>query len=107
MAATNMRNILFFLIGLLLVACDRAPPEQPLRYSTTPTSVASPTYRFAVHPLHNPKKLSDAYQPLIDYLNRQMPAVRFALEASRDYHAYEEKFRARVPDLTTYHLQVN
>ncbi len=60
--------------------------------------VPASAYRFAVHPLHNPKKLSEAYQPLIDFLNQRMPGVHFELEASRDYQAYEEKFRARGPE---------
>lgn len=57
------------------------------------------TYRLAVHPLHNPKKLFEAYQPLVDYLNKQLVDVHIELEASRDYAAYEAKFRARDPAL--------
>lgn len=55
-------------------------------------------YHFAVHPLHNPTKLIEAYQPLIDYLNRQIASGRFTLEASRDYASFEEKYRARLPE---------
>ncbi len=58
-----------------------------------------PVYRLAVHPLHNPRKLSQAYQPLVDHLNALIPAAHFELEASRDYAAYEAKFRARQPHL--------
>jgi len=47
--------------------------------------------------LHNPKKLSAAYQPLVDHLNRRIPGVRIELEASRDYQVYEQKFRDREP----------
>jgi phosphonate transport system substrate-binding protein len=41
--------------------------------------------------------MAEAYQPLIDYMNRNIPEARFVLEASRDYQAYERKFRARTP----------
>jgi len=93
----SLTSLAGLLLALLVTACDQAPAEKPLQYSTTPATAATPTLRFAVHPLHNPKKLSEAYQPLVDHLNRQMPEMRFELEASRDYQAYEEKFRARAP----------
>ncbi len=93
---------LFLLVALLatllLAGCDEDPGARPLRYTTAPPAASQPSYRFAVHPLHNPKKLSAAYQPLIDQLNRKHPAARFELEASRDYQAYEQKFRAREPE---------
>ena len=85
---------------LLLAACDSgsAPVTGP-QYGATPTIGQARHYRLAVHPLHNPRKLSQAYQPLVDYLNRNVPGAHFELEASRDYAAYEVKFRAREPDL--------
>jgi len=85
---------------LSLVACDGAlrQAEGP-RYSDMPAGGGTPIYRLAVHPLHNPVKLTQAYQPLIDHLNRTVPGARFELEASRDYQAYETKFRARGPEL--------
>lgn len=52
----------------------------------------------AVHPLHNPQKLAQAYQPLIDALNRQLKDVQFELEASRDYAVFEDKYRRRAPE---------
>jgi phosphonate transport system substrate-binding protein len=85
------------LLAILLAACDQQPAEKPLQYSSAPVGAATPTYRLAVHPLHNPKKLSEAYQPLVDHLNRQLKGVRIELEASRDYPAFEKKFRAREP----------
>lgn len=85
------------LATVMLAACEREQaPVQP-QYFTAPKTEARLTYVFAVHPLHNPKLLQRAYQPLIDYLNVNIPEVHFELEASRDYHAYESKFRAREP----------
>ena len=84
-------------LTLVLPGCDQPAADKPLQYSTTPVDHSS-RYRFAVHPLHNPQKLSEAYQPLIDYLNLQLKGVQIDLEASRDYQSYEKKFRAREPD---------
>lgn len=87
------------LFAMVLGACGQPPEEQAgLDYRTTPASGSLPALRFAVHPLHNPKKLAEAYQPLIDLLNARIPGQRFELEASRDYRAYEEKFRQREPE---------
>lgn len=81
-------------LALLLAACERAPePSAVPQYAAAPAA-GLPLYRLAVHPLHNPGKLARAYQPLVDHLNRHITGARFALEASRDYAAYEAKFRA-------------
>ena len=85
--------------AIVLGACEQQPVEKPLQYSSVPANSATPVYRFAVHPLHNPQKLSEAYQPLVDHLNRQLRGVRIELEASRDYPAFEQKYRAREPAL--------
>ena len=88
------------LMVLVLAGCERSPeaPEGP-RYGGEPASEAKPLYLFAIHPLHNPTKLLEVYQPLIDHLNAGIAEAHFELEASRDYQAYEAKFRAREPEL--------
>lgn len=53
---------------------------------------------FAIHPLHNPSKLMHDYQPLIDYLNANIPGKRFEVEASRDYQDYERKISVHDPE---------
>ncbi|MDP2829281.1 MAG: phosphate/phosphite/phosphonate ABC transporter substrate-binding protein [Sulfuricellaceae bacterium] len=93
----RIRSVLMPLLGLLLGACERAPAPSGPEYGAAPQTSAVPLYRLAIHPLHNPQKLSQAYQPLIDHLNRNLPEARFELEASRDYAAYEVKFRACEP----------
>lgn len=86
------------LLCITLMGCDpgETKPAGP-RYTGTPPAGALPVYRLAIHPLHNPKKLAEAYQSLVDHLNRHMPGMRVELEASRDYQSYEEKIRARAP----------
>ncbi|MCX7146631.1 MAG: PhnD/SsuA/transferrin family substrate-binding protein [Sulfuritalea sp.] len=93
----RLATLVGLLLATLLAACDRQPAEKPLQYSSGPAGAVTPIYRLAVHPLHNPQKLSEAYQPLVDHLNRQLKGVQIELEASRDYPAYEKKFRAREP----------
>ncbi len=87
------------LVTLLATACDSStPPATGPEYGSGPAGTAKPLYHLAIHPLHNPKKLAEAYQPLIEHLNAEIPEARFVLEASRDYQAYEAKFRARTPE---------
>lgn len=96
-----MKKIILFisaLAALLLAGCNRPTEEKPLQYGPRPAVAMQPVYRFAVHPLHNPAKLAEAYQPLMDYLNQRVSEAHFELEASRDYQAYEEKFRAAGPE---------
>lgn len=96
-----LSTFLVTLFALLLSGCDVPPASKPLEYSTAPVGTSVTVYRFAVHPLHNPQLLAEAYQPLADHLNRQLATAGIELlvelEASRDYQAYEEKFRARGP----------
>ena len=86
------------LFGMFLAGCERAPKTNDPEYHATPASPSAQVYRFAVHPLHNPQKLIESYQPLLDYLNQHVEGAHFELEASRDYQAYEAKFRAREPE---------
>lgn len=91
--------LLFLLsVSMLIVACSRPPETLGPKYGAHASGGVVQSYRFAIHPLHNPKKLAEAYQPLIFYLNRNLEQGRFELEASRDYQAYEEKLRKRQPD---------
>ena len=64
------------------------------RYSDSPLEVKKTVYLFGVHPLHNPTRLFQVYQPLVDYLNRHLEGVTIKLEASRNYPAYDEKLFA-------------
>ena len=88
------------LLPWALGACspDAPAPADPV-YTEAPARAASAVIRLAVHPLHNPARLVQAYQPLIDHLNQQMPGQRFELEASRDYADFERKIEARGPEL--------
>lgn len=82
--------------GAALASCGDADSSE-LAYHERPARPPRPQHRFAVHPLHNPRKLAAAYQPLLDHLNAALPQLGLELEASRDYRAYEAKYRQRGP----------
>jgi phosphonate transport system substrate-binding protein len=81
-------------LSILLAACDKslAPPYQPT-FSDAPPS-AETVYLFGVHPLHNPQRLYEVFGPMMDFLSEKIAGVRFKLEASRNYAAYDKKLYA-------------
>jgi phosphonate transport system substrate-binding protein len=85
------------LLALSLFGCNQTPQNQEPKYDNSPVRQNDAVYSFAVHPLHNPQKLNQAYQPLIDYINKQLKGAKLELEASRDYGSFEEKIRAKSP----------
>jgi phosphonate transport system substrate-binding protein len=85
--------------AIFVIACNsETPAPAGPKYESSPVNKSKLTYSLAIHPLHNPKKLAEAYQPLVDYLNANIPESSIVLEASRDYQDYERKFRARIPE---------
>lgn len=64
-------------------------------YESQAVSKASAVYVLAVHPLHNPKRLYEVYQPLIERLNARLPGITLKLEASSSYADYEAKMARR------------
>lgn len=97
----DRRVLTLFVLALLfgtLPGCSREPEGRGPQFGTKPSAARVPVYHLAVHPLHNPTKLMQAYQPLIDYLNGRLQGARLDLEASRDYANFEAKYRARTPE---------
>jgi phosphonate transport system substrate-binding protein len=86
-------------LSILGSGCERAPVDQGPHYQSSPPAALGAVHTFAVHPLHNPKKLYSSYQPLVDYLNQHITGARLELEASRDYGHFEGKYQARVPHI--------
>jgi phosphonate transport system substrate-binding protein len=89
-----MPYIFVFLCLSLFSSCTKKQEKIELSYSETPVAVVK-RVRFAVHPLHNPTKLSEVFGPLIGYLNKNIKTVVFELEASNNYPAYEGKIKAK------------
>lgn len=77
--------------AVLLAGCERnAEPGYQPQYATAGSEL-EPVYLFAVHPLHNPARLFEMYQPILDWINARLPGVRLQLEASRNYGEFDKK----------------
>lgn len=84
-------------VAMLLSACSPAEPTayEPTYAATLATPKAATEILFAVHPLHNPRRLFEVYQPLVDLINDRVgPAYHFRFETSRDYATFEGKLAA-------------
>lgn len=82
----------------MVLSCKQEPKHKGPIFSDSPTSKILTTYHFAIHPLHNPAKLIEEYQPLMNYLIENIEGVQFTVEASRDYANFEEKYTNRKPE---------
>lgn len=90
-------SVFALIVALLPSSCS---PAEPIAYEPTynakPATERSTTeFLFAVHPLHNPRRLFEVYQPLVDLINERIaPAYHIRLETSRDYASFEKKLAA-------------
>lgn len=83
----------------MLQACSQEAPPNPILYNSQPVAVDKRThYVFLVHPLFNPQLLQQKFEPLMQYLDRQIPDAAFDLETAKDYADFESKLRARKAD---------
>ncbi len=97
----KLKTVIYLAVMFMLalaVGCHRKPEYSGPQYESKVTIDESVVYKFAVHPLHNPMKLVEAYQPLMDYLNDELGWARFQLVTSLDYSDFEKKVGARKPD---------
>ena len=81
-----------------LAGCGaEATPPMPEYAAVAPQSVL-PSYRFGVHLGHHPRKLDQAFAPLMRHLERQIGGVRFDLEGASSFPQFEEKLHGRKLD---------
>ncbi|MDO9317137.1 MAG: PhnD/SsuA/transferrin family substrate-binding protein [Gammaproteobacteria bacterium] len=98
MTTRAVNTVIMTLVAALLISCSREPEGSGPQFGGAPSLPSQGVYHFAVHPLHNPAKLIEAYQPLVDYLNAHLQEGHLELEASRDYARFEEKYARRDPE---------
>lgn len=95
----NSIPILFLSLILLMnfVGCSKkSTKEYSPAYGEAPAvHVKKIEYIFAVHPLHNPDRFFEIYQPLINYINAQVFDFSLKLESSKDYQSFEQKLYSR------------
>lgn len=89
-----MKHTGWLLAALMLAACmgEQEREYRPVFGVDRPEGANH--YLIGVHPLHNPERLHQVFNPLADYLSEQIDGARFKLEASRNYAAYDEKLYA-------------
>lgn len=78
-------------LTIFISACDKTEESayQPLVTHQNPTAITE--YVVAIHPLHNPQKLMELYDPIVEYMNSHISEAHFKLEASRNYEEFEKK----------------
>ncbi len=88
-------TIAFWVVVGGLAACSREETASTPQYTSKAVVADQLThYVFSIHPLQNPVLLHQKFQPLMAYLQTQLPGVAFDLETSSDYADYERKLRA-------------
>lgn len=93
----NYKTIVFSLLLILFyTGCQNTEDKDEFvaEYSTKEPVSKKKVYTFGVHPLHNPKRLFEVYQPMIDYINKRLVGSELRLEASKDYPSYDKKLFA-------------
>jgi phosphonate transport system substrate-binding protein len=78
------------LAALLLTGCGKQEETYQAQLSQTPADNAK-EYVVGIHPLHNPKRLFEIYQPIISHIEQNIPGAHFKLEASRNYEEFDKK----------------
>jgi len=96
-------SVLLLLLLVLTLGCDQ---DDATTYTPTVSANAKVdgnnerVYIFSIHPLHNPTRLHEIFNPLMVYLSEHIENTRFQLEASRNYASYEAKLYARKADFS-------
>lgn len=91
------RSILV-LASALLFACSE--PAVEYKPEARPISSAQQKiYVIGVHPYLNSRKTFVAYQPILNYLEKNIDGVKFRLETSKDYAHFNEKLFSRKFDI--------
>jgi phosphonate transport system substrate-binding protein len=94
-AVATIRRFLFaILVALPIGACDDREGQDYQPTYTIKSAVLDQDYRVGC-PFNTPETLFAIYQPMIDYLNARLGGPRLALEAARDYEAFEQKLYYR------------
>lgn len=95
-----MQKTVILIAFFLLSACnEQANVTYTLKFADSPNIVDS-EYIFGVHPLHNPQRLFEVFNPMMQYLSDNIEGATFTLEASRNYASYDKKLYAHKFDFS-------
>src|SRR5437879_3900456 len=97
--SVSLIRIGMMLVLLVMAGCGGGDPSEyaPAFGDKPQSGLSAPEYTFTVHPLHNPVRLFEIYQPMIDAINRRASGFSVKLQPSRDYPSYEAKLRRHEP----------
>ena len=95
------RLYLIITFGLFIFTQGCTQQENPTAlYTPKTTAIEADELIVGIHPYLNTQKTFNAYEPLLRYLETQLPDVHFRLETSLDYPDYERKLYAGHFDLS-------
>ncbi|MFZ2969095.1 MAG: phosphate/phosphite/phosphonate ABC transporter substrate-binding protein [Sulfuricurvum sp.] len=94
---SNLLSFFVMLLALLLQGCNETNTVSLYHPSVLP--LHEQELIVGVHPYLNTQKTFNAYEPLLRYLETQLPKVHFRLETSLNYPDYERKLYAGHFDL--------
>ena len=83
------------LLAFLLCACEPSSQNSYTPSFTQQSNSEKTSYIFGVHPLHNPQRLHEVFNPLMNYLSEHIDGATFKLEASRNYAEFDKKLYSR------------
>ncbi len=89
-----IKAIASILLLACLFACEGQKSVDYQLHFSKESPVIQTTYIFGIHPLHNPQRLFEIFNPYMVYLSDNIDGANFTLEASRNYAAFDEKLYA-------------
>lgn len=91
----QLHSLLFLMACTILLAGCSQEDSAPHTPAVEAADSNIKEYSLAVLPLHNPTRLFEVFQPLINYLNARTPNATFKLEASRDFASFNTKLKTQ------------
>ena len=90
---------LYFLIlaAMLMASCDQKQSvEYKPKYARVPLiETKNNEFVIGVHPMHNPKMIHRAFDPIADYLSKNIEGASFKIESSLNFEVYNQNIKNR------------
>jgi phosphonate transport system substrate-binding protein len=85
---------LILFIALIVSACDKIEESTYQPVVSAENTPQLTEYIVGIHPLHNPQRLIELYNPIVNYMNSHIPEAHFRLETAENYGEFENKLYA-------------
>lgn len=96
-----LKTVVFLVVisscSVILISCNKdADEEYRPSYSSVPIVMGDDDiFIIGVHPMHNPKMMQKIFDPIADYLSKNIEGSRFIIEGSPDFKTYNKKLKNR------------